>query len=524
MAVAEKKSEEPKESTTPKKAVRTPAATRGVKLGAKSAAKALEDKLTAAVRRSIDAVAERRAAGPAEDFCLRPVNPVRIVVAFSGGRDSAALVEILAKLFHRPHQTAIADITVVHVHHGLSPNANAWVEHAQTMCEAWKLPLVVERVFVNKALGTGVEAAAREARYRVLEKVARAKKADVIMTAHHRDDRIETFLIQWMRGAGPEGLAAMSTIRTIESAAAGDRLVLARPWLDVTRSEIDAFVKKMKIKYVEDESNADTHYLRNLLRNKVLPLMDEARPGWRQAAARSVVLVEQSADVMKSVGAEDVARCLDKMGHALVISKLLNLPLARQALAMRSWLAAEGVRPPSKVRLYEALRQVRETHSDSRLTIRCDGREIRRWGANLVLRTIETAPRGVSRDITIQWQGQAEVSLGLWGGVLRFESCSATEDGFDAQLLRSSPLFVKARKGGEKIKLHPLRPSRNLKYLYQAANIAAFERVSLPLVWFGNRVIFAAGLGSDVRCMADKDLVHERVRLVWVPDKPLISV
>ncbi len=491
---------------------------------ASAASRALEEKLTAAVRRSIDAVAERRAAGPAEDFCLRPVNPVRIVVAFSGGRDSAALAEILSRLYHRAHQTSIADITVVHVHHGLSPNANAWAEHAARMCEKWKLPLVVERVFVNRNLGLGVEAAAREARYRVLEKVARAKKADVIMTAHHLDDRIETFLIQWMRGAGPEGLSAMSSIRTIESAAAGDRLVLARPWLDVSRDEINAFVKKAKIEYVEDESNADTHYLRNLLRNQVMPLLDEARPGWRQAAARSVVLVEQSADVMKSVGAEDVERCRDKAGHGLVIAKLLNLPLARQALAMRSWLVAEGVRPPSKVRLYEALRQVRETHSDSRLTIRCDGREIRRWGANLVLRTTEPAVRNVARDITIDWKGEAEVSLGLWGGVMRFEACLPDEDGFDAALLKTAPLSVKTRRGGEKLKLHRLRPSRNLKYLYQAADVAAFERSSLPLVWFNDRVIFAAGLGADVRCYADKDLVKERVRLVWVPDKPLLSV
>lgn len=486
--------------------------------------RALEEKLTAAVRHSIDAVAERRALEPGDDFCLRPMNPVRIVAAFSGGRDSAALVDILSRLFHRPHQTAIAEITVVHVHHGLSPNANAWAEHAVKMCEKWKLPLVIERVFVNKNLGVGVEAAAREARYRVLEKVARAKKADVIMTAHHQDDRLETFLIQWMRGAGPEGLASMTSIRSVESATADDQLVLARPWLEVSRDDINAYVKKAKVSFVEDESNADTHYLRNLLRNKVMPLLDEARPGWRQAAARSVVLVEQAADVMKSVGNEDVARCRDASGHGLVIAKLLNLPLARQTVTMRSWLVEEGVRPPSKVRLYEALRQVRETHSDSRLTIRCDGKEIRRWGANIVLRDTEPQTRNMDRDMTIEWRGESEISLGLWGGVMRFETCGPDEDGFDAEWLKSAPICVKARRGAEKIKLHRLRPSRNLKYHYQAADIAAFERPSLPLVWFNDRLIFAAGLGADVRYYADKDLVQNRVRLVWIPDKPLLSV
>ena len=125
--------------------------------------------LTELVKAAVDAVAERRAASPAEVFCLRPVNPVRIVAAFSGGRDSTALVDILAKLYHKPHQTQIAEITVVHVHHGLSVNADAWAEHAKAMCEKWRLPLRIEKVYVNRQSPAGIEAAAREARYQTLK-------------------------------------------------------------------------------------------------------------------------------------------------------------------------------------------------------------------------------------------------------------------------------------------------------------------------------------------------------------------
>ncbi|WP_337389098.1 tRNA lysidine(34) synthetase TilS, partial [Duodenibacillus massiliensis] len=164
--------------------------------------------LTELVKAAVDAVAERRAASPAEVFCLRPVNPVRIVAAFSGGRDSTALVDILAKLYHKPHQTQIAEITVVHVHHGLSVNADAWAEHAKAMCEKWRLPLRIEKVYVNRQSPAGIEAAAREARYHTLKRIAHETNSDVIMTGHHLDDRIETFFIQWMRGAGPEGLSA----------------------------------------------------------------------------------------------------------------------------------------------------------------------------------------------------------------------------------------------------------------------------------------------------------------------------
>lgn len=77
---------------------------------------------------------------------------------------------------------------------------------------------------------------------------------------------------------------------------------------------------------------------------------------------------------------------------------------------------------------------------------------------------------------------------------------------------------------GEKLKLWALRPSRNLKHLYQALKIPSFERGALPLLWLGGRLIFAAGLGGDVRYIADPELIRERIKLEWVPDKPLLGV
>lgn len=112
------------------------------------------------------------------------------------------------------------------------------------MCEKWRLPLRIEKVYVNRQSPAGIEAAAREARYQTLKRIAHETNSDVIMTGHHLDDRIETFFIQWMRGAGPEGLSAMSPVRTMESAALTERLVLSRPWLDVARSEIESYVKR----------------------------------------------------------------------------------------------------------------------------------------------------------------------------------------------------------------------------------------------------------------------------------------
>ncbi len=481
--------------------------------------------LRALVEASIEAVRERNAAHPDADFALEPVNPVRIVFAFSGGRDSTALLEILSRIRNAAGQSRIADLTVVHVHHGLSCNADAWVEHVQSFCKARGLTLEVVRVYVNPRAPEGVEAAARQARYRALLRIARERRADVIMTAHHQDDRIETFLIQWLRGAGPEGLAAMSPVRSFEMAGSeGAGIALVRPWLDVSGEEIERFARKARLTWVEDESNSDTRFLRNLIRTEMLPHLDAARPGWRKAAARSVGLVAESAELISSIGREDLALCAGSRPGTIAIGRFLKLSAQRQALCLRAWLTSQGLKAPPKVRLEEMLRQVRQTQGAGSMCFHMEGREVRRWGENLVIVDVP-APARASDALqrTIVWKGEPEVSLGLWGGVLRFEPCDGNEDGLDGQRLRAGKLEVRPRRGGEKLKLHRLRPSRNLKHLYQEAKIPAFERGRLPLVWLDDQLVFAAGLGCDVRHYADRTLVAERVRLVWVPDQPLLS-
>lgn len=494
------------------------------KSAGKSAAKPGHKHLSALVEACIEAVRERNAEHPAQDFSLEPVNPVRIVFAFSGGRDSTALLDVLAKIYRNVKQTSIADLTVVHVHHGLSPNADAWVDHARSFCAKRNLKLEVEKVYVNAHAAEGVEAAARQARYRALLKVAQRVDADVIMTAHHQDDRLETFLIQWVRGAGPEGLSAMSPVRTFEAAQSPIPVVLVRPWLTVSGAEIERYAKRARLEWVEDESNSDTRYLRNLIRQELLPHLDQARPGWRSAAARSVSLVAEAAELVSTIGGEDLAVCAGSKPGTLAIGKLLKLSPQRQALCLRSWLAQSRIRAPSQAKLTEMLRQIRQTHGTSGMCFRMENREVRRWGENLVAVDVPVPVRAANAlQKSLVWNGEPEISLGLWGGILRFEPCTGDEDGIDAKRLREGRLEVRPRKGGEKIKLHRLRPSKNLKHLYQAAKIPAFERQRLPLVWLDDSLIFAAGLGCDVREYADRVLVPERVRLVWVPDAPLIA-
>ena len=454
------------------------------------------------------------AAKSAEPLKRQPQAPPRmagasVALALSGGRDSMALLDLLARLAST-RGTGIRRVTAIHVHHGLSRNADAWLAHCETECARMGVPLITRRVEVKRR-GRGIEAAARDVRYAALAEAAREAGARIVMTAHHRDDRLETFLLQWMRGAGPDGLAAFPAARSF-----GSDLQLLRPLIDVARTDVERYVEFRALSYIDDDSNDDLALLRNAVRRDVLPRLDALRPGFRVAAARSVDLVAEAAEAMRSVAANDYAACGEGVPEGMLrLDRLLALPAARQTGVLRAWLTDQGLQAPSRARLLEVLDQARIARSDARLLVRLGSHEVRRYRGLLLLKQVDDA----SRDSHVfKWQAEDEVSVPSWGGVLRFSVVDG--EGFDPEWLRAEPLEVRPRGGGERFKPHPARPSKTLKRLFQDAGIAEFERGRLPLLWRDGELIFVAGLGPDVR-FTDSD--GERVAIEWEPDASLIE-
>lgn len=435
-----------------------------------------------------------------------------LVLAFSGGRDSTALLDAAARL-RAARSGAFAELLAVHVHHDLLPQADAWADHCEAVCRDLGVPIEVRRVQVGRrAGGRGVEAAARDARYAALAAVAQEHGARCVVTAHHLDDRVETFLIQWLRGAGVEGLAAFPPARVFDDEATQ----LLRPFIDLTRSQIDRYIELRALHFVEDPSNADTRLLRNALRARVVPELEALRAGFRKAAARSIDLVAEAAQALREIAAQDLAACTeDAPAGMLWLERLAQLTPERRSLALRAWLAAAGMEAPARARLAELARQALGARGDARLLLKVGDREVRRHRGLLLLRAAESAARG---GAVIEWQGEAEIAVASWGGVLRFVETDGV--GFDPAWLAEKPLELRARGGGERFKPHPTRPSKTLKRLFQDAGVAEFERAGLPLVWRDDKLIFVAGLGADAR-LVDQD--GARVRLEWIPDATLLN-
>lgn len=493
---------------------------------------ALAQRLTALVKGAVAEASDHLLGRTSPEFMLVPLNPVRVVVALSGGRDSMALLDVLARIANDRRQTLIAELRAVYVHHGLEEAADAWEEHCRAECAKRRVRFDSVRVRVPKS-GEGVEAAARDVRYRALAQYAIRAGSSIIVTAHHEDDRIETFLLQWMRGAGLEGLAAFPEVRelaapSMEDAAAVQarrQVFLLRPWSGVPRRDIERYVKNRRVAYVDDPSNASPKYARNRVRNEVLPMLEEIRPGFRTAAARSVSLIGEALEVLKSVARSDLELCRSEANpRGLSVYRLLELIPARQAWCLRAWLAAEGLKPLSKARLEDLLRQVRETHSDATFSIRVQGREIRRWGADLVVRDAVVRRLGVERDARLSpVAGAREIALPQWGGVIELVPCAENEDGIARSRVEDpgADLEVRAAAGSAKLKLWPLRPAKTLKDLYARAGIPAYVRPDMPKLWLNGELLFAAGLGMDVRLADDPANFPDRVKFLWRPDRSL---
>ena len=206
----------------------------------------------------------------------------RLVAAVSGGPDSLALLHAL----HCLRDSHSLSLSVAHVDHGLRTTSAQDADFVRERAAALGLPCIVIAVDVpRRPDGSFSEAAARDARYRALTSVAAQTGAAVIATGHTADDQAETVLLHAVRGAGLAGLRAMSILSDapIDD---GVGIRLFRPLLALHRTETQAYCRELGLSPLQDETNDDVRIPRNLVRLKVVPLLERLNPQAVAALAR----------------------------------------------------------------------------------------------------------------------------------------------------------------------------------------------------------------------------------------------
>ena len=424
----------------------------------------------------------------------------RIAVAWSGGRDSTALL-------HATLAEAAplgAQVFALHVHHGLSPNADAWLAFCKAQCARWVkrgllLTFVHTRLVTSPAPGESVEAWARQARYRALRAMALANGVSVVLLAHHRRDQAETFLLQALRGAGMAGLAGMPA--SVERGG----ITWQRPWLTKPRADIEAYVRRHRLKHIDDESNSDRRFARNRLRLDVWPALSNAFDHAETSFASAAAWAHEARTALDELAALDLGQVANERG--LQLAPWLALSEARRSNALRAWLLKQTGRsggPSLVARLMQELPTARNARWPA------DGGELRLYRSLLKFAAASPTPATAApvRETLLSVRRTGRHVLPGWAGCLRVER--TTREGVPLAWL--AHLELRPRAGAEQFQAGLGRPPRSLKKQFQSAGVPEWERAG-PLLYSGGQLVFVPGLGLDARVLGLPG--QPLVRLRW---------
>ncbi len=383
-------------------------------------------------------------------------------VAYSGGLDSTVLLHALAGL--RPaHRWRLE---AVHIQHGLHPQAEAWLDQCRRFCQVLSVPLTVEHARIGSSAGTGLEAAARHARYACL--AAHTGPTDVLLTAHHLDDQAETLLLQLVRGAGVEGLAAMPAAASL---GAGRH---ARPLLGFRRTALLAYARTEGLVWVEDSSNLDTRLGRNFLRHRVLPLLEGHWPSLASRLARTADHAAEASALLAFSAADDLRRCR-RTGDVIELAALARLSTPQQRNVLRHWIRQRGL-PAAPARAIDDLL----AHLQRRPVTGYARRSIGRYRVYLYrnhFHLVTDRPEPPASPLV--WDPPRPLLLPHERRLLAIATVGA---GIARAQIEGRRLTVDWRQGGECCRLAGQPHRQTLKKLLQSSAIPPWERRWLPLL------------------------------------------
>lgn len=409
-----------------------------------------------------DALETKLAKLPDGDLC----------VAFSGGLDSTVLL-------HRLAASALArarNLRAVHVDHALHANSAKWAEHCVSFATALNVPIECVDAAVDRQRGTGLEDAARRARFAAF--ASRLRDDEILVLAHHRDDQVETVLLKLLRGAGPEGLGGMRALRPFA------RGLLSRPLLDTPRSELVDYASAHRLPWLDDPSNADTNLRRNFLRHEILPRLAERWSDASAAITHSAAWMRAAADFIGDEAQHALATMRGDDPASLRWQPWLDLPSALRDTVLRLWLRALDLPAPAFFHVEELEKQLRQAAQDRRPCVRWPGGEIRRYRDCLYAMT----PLADVGDWELHWRGG---ELALPTG----DSLAVIAGG--APMTWPNALTVRNRRGGERLKPAGHVHHRDVRLLLQESAMPPWRRSRIPMIFADDELIAIGDLFAN---------------------------
>lgn len=403
-------------------------------------------------------------------------------VALSGGLDSTLLLQVLVSL---PGAARNLPVRAIHVNHGLHADATDWAASCALLAASLGVPCGQIVVDARPAPGESPEAAARRARYAAF--AGEMRPGELLLTAHHADDQLETVMLQWLRGGG---LRALSGMPRVNEFAGGWQ---ARPLLEFTRAEIRDWAGALQLRWLEDPSNLDPRFDRNYLRLEVLPAIRRRWPSAAKTAQRVADFVADAVDLEEAVAAEELDRVA--RGVTLPVAALRELETPRRRAVLRAWLRALGLPVPSAATLAALQRDMLVAAADRIPCTRWPGASVRRYRDRLFASPEDAAPGWRPGPFHPATAGGAE---GAGSGL---ELLASDGEGLSAERLPAG-LELRFRTGGERFQPRGSGQGRELRKWLQEQGVLPWRRAAIPLLCAGDEVLAVGDLAVCERLAA----------------------
>jgi len=418
-------------------------------------------------------------------------NYSRIAVAFSGGLDSSVLLHSLVSIPEFKER-----VFAIHVNHGLSPNSKSWIKHCDKFCSGLGvnfIPLTIE--LENSKTNENI---LRQARYEAF--FSCLEKGDVLCTAHHQDDHIETILFRILRGTGIKGLAGIEKYSQIEG------IDLIRPLISYSKKDLLDYGNKFNVNWIEDESNEDLSISRNFIRKKVIPnLKNDNWPEYKNSISYLSSKAKEANEILDEIAFLDLKRCASESLDRLSILKIKELSHARAMNVLFTWLGINthlGVSNKITDQVYKSIVLASE-NSNPVVTFGKRGEsgsfQIRRF--NNFLRHLPLTETETLSNKKV-WKWNTNNPLELPTGTLSMQL--SLGKGISTQLTEPG-ISIKGRIGGERCKPEGRSKSQKLKKLFQEYRVPPWVRDRIPLVYVGDQLAAVSDLWVCEEFVAKKD-------------------
>lgn len=410
------------------------------------------------------------------------------VIGLSGGLDSTALLALFVEL--RTSQPNIL-VRAIHVHHGLSPNADHWLYQTKALCNDLQVPY--QAIKVNLEKSGNIEANARTARYQAFQKSLQSN--EVLVTAHHQDDQCETLLLALKRGSGVKGLSAMAPLSQHFG------IPLFRPLLNISRQQLKSYLETHQLNWIHDESNDEIYFDRNFLRKQIIPQIDERWPHFKQMVSRSAELCSEQQSLINELLEPIFLELFSAQDESFDITSFATFSVSKQNALLRHWLTQLKQTMPSRQQLAEIINTVINARQDAQPQYKLNQKVIRRYAHKLFLTDEFNETKEWKRAVITGETINLPDNLGtlncqqLMNGDYQFSWHSAHSTILLTLLPPPAETTIQiAFQYSGRLHLNKNGSHRLIKHIWQQFDIPPWQRQRIPLIFYGEQLQAAMGL------------------------------